>query len=278
MEKLMLIDGHNLLFRMYYGIPSPIMNSVGKDIRGVLGFVGGLLKLANMEEYDKLFIAFDTETSTESRIEEDGNYKKNRVDYSLVPDEENPFIQLDYIYRALDYMNVEYLEVDGYEADDYISSLCKLYGSTHDITIVSTDRDFLQLIDENITLYSPRGKMSIKFTPEEVKMRFDINPDQVIDYKVLVGDSSDNISGVKSIGPKTAVKILGAGTLDEIMNGHVTIEDKLYRKLIENNEMIMKNKRLITMKDDIVIEEHDFSIKFDKNMKTMNILSACGLN
>lgn len=279
MKNMMIIDGHNLLFRMYYGIPNPIKNSSGQDIRGVIGFVGGMLKLVNMDSFDKLIIVFDSETSIDERIVEDSNYKQNRIDYSKVPDEDNPFVQLDYIYRVLEYLKVDFIEAQGHEADDYIASLCSCYKDKYNITIVSTDRDFLQLVDEKVFVYSPRGKLSILFTPDKVKEKFNINPSQIIDYKILVGDNSDNISGVKSIGPKTAVKILNNGTLSEILEGKEQIEEKLLCKLIRNKEVIDRNRKLIKMKDDIElnIDNLDLSIKFDKNEKAMRIIKECGL-
>ncbi len=279
MDKFLIIDGHNLLFRMFYGIPNPIRNSDGKDIRGVIGFIGGMLKVLNLYQFDNMIIVFDSETSTVKRTELDENYKNNRIDYSKVVEEENPFSQLDYIYKVLEYLNIKHIEVDGYEADDYIASLCRLY-SSYEIVILSTDRDFLQLVSENITLYSPRGKMSIEFTPTIVFEKFNINPCQMIDYKILVGDMSDNIKGVKSIGPKTAVKILSKGTLEEIMSGAVSIEEKLYSKLIKNKELINRNRQLIAMKDNIDIntDYNSMAIIFERERKTMEILNLCGIS
>lgn len=279
MGKLLIIDGHNLLFRMFYGIPSAIPNSEGKDIRGVIGFVGGIFKTLNLYDFENMIVVFDSETSTVGKLEIDDDYKSNRIDYSQVEEAENPFSQLDYIYRVLEHMNIEFIEVADYEADDYIASLCSLY-SEQEIVILSTDRDFLQLVSDTITVYSPRGKMSIEFTPAKVYEKFMISPDQVIDYKVLIGDKSDNIVGVKSIGPKTAVRLLNAGTLDEILSGEVSVEPKLYAKLIENRELICRNTKLITMNSDIVIaaEHINMPITFDRKMKTMQILSACGIS
>lgn len=280
MEKLLVIDGHNLLMRMYYGIPGPIRNSQGKDIRGVIGFIGGLFKMVNKGEFNKLLIIFDSETSIESRVKEDSNYKQNRIDYSQVADENNPFVQLKYIYKILDYLKVDYLEVKGYEADDYIASVCRCYGGSHHITIASTDRDFLQLVNDRVTVYSPRGKMSIAFTPAEVYRKLKISPSQMVDYKVLVGDKSDNISGVKSIGPKTAIKILNKGTLQEIINEQVQIDDKIHQRIIDSKNEIYRNIRLITMKDDIDVKanKHSMEIHFDTGLKIMKLIEMLGFN
>lgn len=278
MENLLIIDGHNLLFRMFYGIPSPIMSTAGIDIRGVIGFIGGMLKAINLFDYDNIIIIFDSETSSNQRKEIDKDYKNNRIDYSKVEEEANPFTQLSSIYTILDKMGIEHIEIKDHEADDYIASLCNHYSNTN-IVIYSTDRDFLQLVNNRITLYCPRGKNSIKFDPAKTFEKFNIYPDKIIDYKVLVGDVSDNIKGVRSIGPKTAVKILNNGTLSDIILKKIKIEPKLSNKILEDKELIQRNINLIRMKTNIKIEidSPNFFIKFDKQIKTKEILKYIGL-
>jgi len=256
----LLIDGHNLLFRMFYGIPGPIYNTNNQDIRAVVGFVGGVTKAIKEFSADELIIVFDSESSTSDRVEIDEDYKSNRVDYSQVAEEENPFTQLPMIYQVLDTMGIDYLEATTCEADDYIASLSKYY---HDkeVIIMSTDRDFLQLVSNRIMVYSPRGKMSIEFDADKVFEKFSVEPKQIIDYKILVGDKSDNIEGVKSIGPKTAVKILAEGSLDFILTGKSNLADKLYKKLEDARGVIEKNRLLITMDQDIPIER-DHGLRF----------------
>lgn len=276
MKKILLIDGHNLLFRMFYGIPNPILNTQGKDIRGLIGFVSNILKLSNEFPYTDLLVVFDSETSTQDRLAEDSAYKQNRVDYSQVPEEENPFTQLNYIYKALDYMNVNYYEAKTCEADDYIASVCKIYEATHEVTILSTDRDFLQLVNDRVNVFSPRGKFSINFTADKVIEKFGVRPDQIIDYKTIVGDKSDNIAGIKGVGPKTAIKIFAFGTLDEILEGQTDLDEKLYSKLDLSRDMIIRNRKLVTMKLDMPVHHADFSISFNKNAQTRDIIKACG--
>ncbi|MBN2852460.1 MAG: 5'-3' exonuclease [Clostridia bacterium] len=279
MKKLMIIDGHNLLFRMYYGIPSPILNKEGKDVRGVLGFISSMNKMVKEYGFEYLMIVFDSETSITNNLSLDGDYKQNRINYADVPDEENPFVQLEYIYKVLTHIGAIYKEAKEYEADDYIASLCRHFKNTCEITIVSTDRDFLQLIDQQVTLYSPRGKHSILYNEEELMNRFGITPSQVIDYKTLIGDSADNIKGIPSIGPKTAVKILSHGTLDEIMTGRTELEEKLYEKLLAHKEILEKNRKLVTLRDDIDIEveQTDLCISFDTAKNPWAIFKECGL-
>lgn len=139
MKKIVLIDGHNLLFRMYYGIPAPIRNSKGNDIRGLIGFIGSLKKIVDEFKPYSLYVIFDSETSKNSNLEIDREYKANRMDYSNVTPNENPFSQLPLIKESLDYLNISYLEVIDNEADDLIASITSDTSSNVQYIIVSTD-------------------------------------------------------------------------------------------------------------------------------------------
>lgn len=279
MEKLLIVDGHNLLFRMFYGIPGTIKNSKDVDIKATFGFVGGIIKYVKRFTPDKIIVVFDSETSITENRNDYEDYKSNRIDYSVLPDEENPFTQLPYIIDILNHLQVTNIEVQGNEADDYIASLCKKYRNENEIVIVSTDQDFFQLVDENVSVYNPRGKDGVLYTPEKVYEKFGVHPEQIIDYKVLVGDNSDNIKGVKGIGPKTAVKILSCGSIECILNKEVIIEDKLLKKLEGSIEIINRNNKLITMKNDlsIDIDECKFNCNVNPRDKSMDVLKASGI-
>lgn len=279
MDKLLVIDGHNLLFRMFYGIPGSIKNRKGEEIKGAVGFLGSMNKLIEKLSPNKMIIAFDSVTSIDSRLDEYSEYKQNRIDYSEVPEEQNPFSQLKYIFKALEHLGINYIEVKDYEADDYIASVCEKYKENYSINIVSTDKDFLQLVDESVTVYNPMGKEGIFYTPQKVYEKYNITPNQVIDYKILVGDKSDNIIGVQGIGPKTAVKILEIGTLNEVLNREKDIGDKLYNKLNDNKSIIERNRVLVTMKRDIDIriDESTLVLKANSNKKAFDILKDCGV-
>jgi len=278
MDKMLLIDGHNLLFRMFYGIPSSIMNSDDEDIKAVVGFIASINKLMKKFRTRNIIIVFDSETSTQSRLEEFEEYKQNRIDYSQVPDEENPFTQLPHIYKALSYLNVEYYEATICEADDYIASLSDRYRAEFDVVIVSTDKDFLQLVDDKTTVYNPVGKEGTLYTSEKVYEKFLVSPKQIIDYKILVGDPSDNITGVKGIGKKTAAKILSSGSIMDILNGDVEIEEKWLNKLHEHKSIIERNRKLITMDRKIELNDHEgFAVDLNTERRTMDILRDCGV-
>ena len=152
MKKIVLVDGHNLLFRMFYGIPSSIKNSNGKEIKGLVGFIGGIKRITSELNPYSLVVVFDSQTS-----------KNNRIDYTDIPDNNNPFSQLFMINNALDLLKIIYLEVENYEADDYISSI--IYNNNgYQYIIFSTDSDFIQLINNYTFLYITRGKKSILYT------------------------------------------------------------------------------------------------------------------
>jgi DNA polymerase-1 len=182
-QKLLIIDGMNLLFRMFFGIPASLKNTRGEEIKGVIGFLGGIKKYCKIFSPDKLIAVFDSETGLTEKMAIDAEYKQNRIDYSDVPEELNPFSQLKYIYQVLDYLSIPYVEVKDYEADDYIASICEKYKVDLSCFIVSTDNDFMQLVDENVNLYNPTR--DLLFTPELVYEKFNVFPHQMIDYKIL---------------------------------------------------------------------------------------------
>lgn len=142
-KPILLVDGHNLLFRMFYGIQNSIKNSNGIEIKGLIGFVGSIKKLALEFEPYSIVVVFDSETSRCNNDKIDENYKANRKDYNNVEESDNPFSQLPFIKLALDYLNITNFEVSDNEADDYIASIVKKRNDER-FVIVSTDTDFLQ--------------------------------------------------------------------------------------------------------------------------------------
>lgn len=276
MKKIILIDGLNLLFRMFYGIPSQIKNSKGNDIRGLIGFVGSLKKIIERFKPYSVFVVFDSQTSTGSNLKIDGNYKANRIDYSNVPLENNPFSQLPLIKKALDYLNIAYLEVENYEADDYIASLIAQDKNKRFLwIIVSTDSDFLQLICDNVFLFVPRGKKSILYNEKVVVEKYEIIPEKYVEYKALVGDKSDNIKGVPGIGKITASKILQCENIDAYIAIH---NDRLTNILLNYKDLIIKNVKLISLNKNIDISKVFFSEipQVVTDYKTYEIVEAIG--
>ncbi len=275
MKKIVLIDGHNLLFRMFYGIPSSIKNTKGKEIRGLIGFIGSLKKIVDEFKPYSLIVIFDSQTSKDNNLKIDLNYKQNRIDYTNVPEEENPFSQLPLIKRALEYLEVSYLEVENNEADDYIASII-FRNKGNQYIIVSTDSDFIQLVDNNIFLYVPRGKKGILFSEDEVIKKYGILPKQYVLFKSLVGDKSDNIKGINGIGVINAAKILMYNSVDNfIFNNY---DSRFSKILIENMELITKNQKLISMNKTIDTSQIFFNKLSDKIyiLKTYEIIKKIG--
>jgi len=274
MEKLILVDGHNMLFRLFFGMQRSIRHEDGRDVKCAVGFASSLKKLVDEFDANKLLVLFDSVTSTASRIEAFPDYKQNRIDYSQVEPEDNPFTQLPDVYKTLDFLDIGYLEADGFEADDYIASICKTYQESYEIIIVSTDSDFNQLINERVSVYKPRGKHSMMLTPVVVEEKFSVKPDQIIEYKSLIGDTADNIPGIKGIGPKRAAEILSYGTIDEIIRGGTEIPEKYLIKIKEHEDVLNRNKALIQMIMDVPFElnEERVAIGFDSFFKPMSII------
>lgn len=277
-DRMILIDGNNLLFRMFFGMPNKIYDSKGVLIHGIVGFVGSLLKTIKEYEPNYLAVIFDSEIRSEKF--EDSNYKKNRImDYSNVPDEENPFSQLPDIKKCLRYMNISYIEKEKCEADDVIATICKTYkNAMQDIIIVSTDKDYFQLIDDKINVLCPRGKNSILYNAMKIKERFGILPNQYIYYSSLVGDKSDNIPGISGIGKMTASILINEyKDIENIYRNLKNMKPGISKKLEGNFDKVMNNIYLIKMdsKLDIDIQLEDLAIEFYKykEMKTMAILS-----
>lgn len=262
MKRILLIDGHNLLFRMFYGIPSSIKNKDGKEIKGLVGFIGSLKKLVSEFAPYSLYVIFDSETSKVANLGYDTNYKANRKDFTNIPEEENPFTQLPYIKEALTYLEIPYFEVQNNEADDYIASIIKRNKQKDiEFIIVSTDTDFFQLLDENTYLYVPHGKKSILYVIENFKEKFNILPNDYVLYKSLVGDKTDNIEGIKGIGKITAVKIVYA------LKEEIKLETKLKETLEINKEKIIRNIHLITLNSNLDVKNITFS-KLNSKLST----------
>ncbi len=207
MNKLLLMDGCNLLCKAFFGIPEKLLPN-GKPIQGVIGFVGIMAKIIEAIEPTHVLVVFDPEEKP-SRADLYPQYKQNREDYGSKADRENPFTQLADIKTALESLHIKYVEQPGYEADDMIASYASQLSC--DVVIVSTDSDFLQLISKRTTMLKYQGKKSLLFDETVVQEKYGIHPSRFLEFKALIGDKSDNIDGIKGIGPKNAIKVLNGG-------------------------------------------------------------------
>lgn len=250
MARILIVDGSNLLFQMFFGMPARIINHEGKSIQGTLGFVGALLKIIRKTEPTHIAVLFDGECRN-ARKELDSDYKANRVDYSEVAEEENPFSQLPDIYAALDYLKIKHKETTNCETDDWIAGYALTYGhnSETEMVISSFDSDFFQLITSKISVLRYRGDNTLICTPTYIKEKFGINPIQYADFKSLVGDTADNIKGADKVGPKTAALLLEEfGTLEGILENAESIKKPSIREsILRNAERLRTNYRLIKL-------------------------------
>lgn len=205
-DKLVLIDGHSILSRAFYGIPD-LTNSQGLHTNAVYGFLNIMFKILDEEQADHLAVAFDLKEPTFRHIMYEA-YKGTRKPMPEELKEQVPLVQ-----EVLRAMHIPILTMAGYEADDILGTIAKRCQSeTCDVRIISGDRDLLQLADANIQIRIPktsRGGTEVHdYFPEDVKAEYQVSPEEFIDLKALMGDTSDNIPGVPGIGEKTATAII----------------------------------------------------------------------
>ena len=228
MKKIILIDGNSLMFRSFYATAytgNLMQNKQGLYTNALFGFCNMLSKVLE-EKYDAIFVAFDAGKAT-FRHQQYADYKGGRK-----PMPEEFKIQIPYIKKYLDLLNIKRFETLDYEADDLIASVATLARDSYEVKIITGDKDLLQLVGGNVKVYITRkgvGELE-EFNEENFKEKMGINPLQLTDYKGLIGDSSDNLSGIKGIGPKSACALLEKyGTLENIID-HV---DELKGKQVE---------------------------------------------
>ena len=278
MKRLLIVDGHNLLFQMFFGMPSRIIGSKGVAIQGVIGFVGAINRLLDTYHPTHLCVMFDGERHNPRKdILED--YKANRTDYSEMPEEENPFTQLPLVYEALDYMGIKHTETTVCETDDVIAAYALKYGMDSEVLISSFDSDYFQLINEKVKIIRYRGKCSVLCDEKYINEKYGISPSLYLDYKCLVGDSSDNIPGIRGIGPKTAAKLVNTfGSLESIIDRCEEIESEKIRLAIKEGEEILKrNMTLIALGGDadipFTLDEVEFNNPY---IRTMEVIREIG--
>ena len=247
-RKLLVVDGSNLLFQMFYGMPARIVNQAGKPIHGTLGFVGALLKIVRMTEPTHAVVFFVGEVHNE-RKDIDPQYKANRPDYSLLPEEETPFSQLPDIYKALDFLRIPYAETTSCETDDLVAACAVRYGKEGEVIVASFDSDFFQLVTPSVRILRYRGEKTTLCDEAFVRERFGVPPCQYADFKALVGDGSDNLKGAYKVGPKTAAGLLKRfGDLPTLLERVDEIEKDGVRKSVkEAAERLLTNRRLIVL-------------------------------
>ena len=248
MNKVLLIDGNSLMFRAYYATAytgNLMQSKSGLYTNAIFGFVNMIQKLVN-NDVDKVFVAFDAGKQT-FRHKQFDDYKGGRK-----PMPEEFKMQIPYIKQYLDIMNIKHFECLDYEADDLVCAYAELANNEeNEVYIVSGDKDLLQLAKGNITVcLTKKGITELEeYTESNFKEKMGFYSYQVPDYKGLVGDSSDNLPGIKGIGEKTALKLLDQyNSLENIIENVNELKGKVHDVILENKEIGLMCKMLATLK------------------------------
>ncbi len=253
-----LLDGHAIAYRAYYALTGGMeevarrwVTSKGEPTAAIYGFTSVLLRMLQ-EDPDYLAVAFDTGRSFRDDI-----YPEYKATREKMPEEMQ--VQMDRIYQMMQAFGFPILEVEGYEADDVLGSVSHHLVTTHDdlgVRIITGDKDLLQLVEERVIVTLPGRKLADaeNYTPQRVREEFGLEPHQLVDYKALVGDKSDNIPGVPGIGHKTAVRLLQQyGDLETIYRHLDQLSPGLRKKLEAGRELAFLSRELARIRRDLPI-------------------------
>lgn len=270
MEKIILVDGNNLLFRSYYATAYSgnfMKNSKGFPTNALYGFTNMINKIINEECPTYMIVAFDKGKTF--RHEKYEQYKDGRIE---MPDELK--VQFPLAKELLTHMGIKYYECDNYEADDIIGTFAKYCDEEEDFigTIVSSDKDLLQLISHDVDIKLLKQKDYIRYNEKSFKEAYGIEPINIIDLKALMGDSSDNIPGVKGIGEKTALKLLhDYKTLNGVYDNLDKLTPKMREKLENDKDNAYMSYDLATIYKEVPMEISIPDIKLkNKNNDKLN--------
>lgn len=272
--KLVLVDGHAILHRAFHALP-PLTDKNGNLINAVYGLVTMLLRVIQELQPSHIIVCFD-EAKPTFRKKEFPKYQSHRLktDVGLA----SQFDKAKDVVRSL---GIPAYSKAGYEADDLLGTIAKKAKAKGEVIIITGDRDILQLVDEKVKIYMPvlgmsQGKL---YGPAEVWERMGVTPKQIIDYKALVGDPSDNYPGVAGIGPKTAIALVGKyKTLKEIYKNLDKIAPKVREKLIKNKKMAEISLKLATIVTNVPFKfDLDKADKWDvDSQKVLDLFATFG--
>lgn len=261
MEKIILVDGNNLIFRSYYATAATgnlMVNSKNYPTNALYGFTNMINKIIEEEKPTFMAVAYDIGKNFRNE-----KYKEYKAGRSATPNE--LIIQLNKSKELLDAMGIKHIELENYEADDIIGTLSKMALDDKDFiaTIVSSDKDLLQLINEEVEVKLLKSKDYIRYTKEKFIEDYGIDPIKMIDLKALMGDSSDNVPGVKGIGEKTALKLLQQyNSLEGIYNSIDTIKGATHDKLASDKDTAFFCKDICTICLNAPIKENLTDCKY----------------
>ena len=252
-KKLFLLDAYALIYRAYFAFSnSPRINSNGLNTSAIFGFTNTLLDIIKKEQPSHIGVVFDTSAPTHRHIEFEA-YKAHREE---MPEDLRKAIP--YIYKLLEALNIPAIEMDGFEADDIIGTLAKRAEENGFITYMMTpDKDFGQLVSTNIFIYKPgyKGGPPEKLGLQEICAKYGIvRADQVIDILGLMGDTADNIPGIRGVGEKTALSLIHEyGTIENVLNNTAKLKGKLKEKVENGKEDAILSRMLATIILDVPI-------------------------
>ncbi len=250
MTKVCLIDGSGYIFRAFYALPNMTAPD-GTPVNAVYGFITMFMRLLKNIPCDYCVVLFDAKRQN-FRNEIFSEYKATRAEIPelLIP-------QFDLIHEAVKVLNLPYVLQEGYEADDLIATYAKqATDAGYEVTVVSGDKDLMQLINDKVSYYD--GMKDKYFGREDVKEKFGVYPERVIDVQALSGDSIDNVPGVPGIGPKTAAELINTfGSLEELLkNADKIPQNKRRQTMLDNIDAARISYQLVKLKDDVPVE-HD---------------------
>mgnify|MGYP001033911932 CR=1 FL=1 len=255
MKRLVLIDANALIHRSFHALP-PLTTKKGELVNAVYGFTAVLLKILKELRPNYILTAFDLPKPTFRHLE----YKEYKATRPKTPKE--LIRQFAIVKQVVRTFNIPIFEKEGFEADDVLGTITKKTGENIEDIIITGDLDSLQLVDKNTKVYTlKRGITDTKIYDEKaVRERYELEPEQLIDFKGLRGDPSDNIPGVPGVGEKTAISLLKKfGTIENLYkklekDKAKNIPEKLKNKLLENKNQAIFSKRLATIRYDVPIK------------------------
>jgi DNA polymerase-1 len=277
-KRLILIDGHAVVFRAYYAFPPTLTTRGGEQVNAVYGFASILLNVIRDLKPSHVAVAFDLDKPTFRHLDfVDYKAQRPEVDVELKD-------QLGRVREVVTALNIPIFEVEGFEADDVIGTLSTQATKKKVETIIVTgDQDAMQLVNKSVRVYVParKSKPAKIYGVEEVKERYQLTPKQIIDLKALSGDTSDNIPGIKGIGPKTATKLLhDHQTVEGIYEQIEATSGAVKDKLVNGYEDAQKSKKLATIVVDvpITLRLKSCELKDYERQKTIDLFETLGFS
>ena len=261
-DSILVFDGLNTFIRAFGATPAT--NEDGDHIGGITGFLYSIGKCVRDFKPTRCVVVFDGRGGSKRRKTINKSYKANRAnktrlrrhDHAMatIEDEQEAMRhQFSRLISYLDCLPVTFIAIDGIEADDTIAYIAEMYRETSkEITIVSTDRDFYQMVDDTIRVWSPVKKKM--YTADTVTEEFGVTPQNFVVYRTFTGDKSDNIEGISGIGPKTILKNIPElsdskeFTLEELFTKSTNSDNKVFEKILQNKHIIEQNYQLMNLK------------------------------